>query len=51
MNSIFGIDISTYNKGIDLKRARDEGVNFTIIRAGYTGYSDGISKRKDYCKV
>ena len=31
MNSIFGIDISTYNKGIDLKRARDEGVNFTII--------------------
>lgn len=47
MNSIFGIDISTYNKGIDLKRARDEGVNFAIIRAGYTGYSDGISKRKD----
>ena len=47
MNSIFGIDISTYNKEIDLKRARDEGVNFAIIRAGYTGYSDGISKRKD----
>lgn len=47
MNSIFGIDISTYQRGIDLEKAKNEGVNFVIIRAGYTGYSDGISKLVD----
>lgn len=33
----FGIDISTYQNGIDLKKAKNEGVNFVIIRGGFTG--------------
>lgn len=47
MDRIFGIDISSYQSDIDLKKAKNEGVHFVIIRAGYTGYSDGISKRVD----
>ena len=43
----FGIDISTYQKGIDLSKAKAEGVEFAIIRAGYTGYGNGISKAVD----
>lgn len=47
MNKVFGIDISSYQSDIDLKKVKEEGVNFVIIRAGYTGYSDGVSKRVD----
>ena len=47
MDKVFGIDISSYQSDIDLKKVKDEGVNFVIIRAGYTGYSDGVSKRVD----
>ena len=49
MDKVFGIDISSYQSDIDLKKVKDEGVNFVMIRAGYTGYSDGISKRIDDC--
>ena len=49
MDKIFGIDISSYQSDIDLKKAKDEGVNFVMIRAGYTGYSDGVSKKIDDC--
>lgn len=44
---VFGIDISTYQNGIDLSRAKNEGVRFAILRAGFTGYGDGVSKSKD----
>lgn len=47
MEKIFGIDISSYQGDIDFKKVKDEGVNFVIIRAGYTGYSDGVSKKID----
>ena len=49
MDKVFGIDISSYQSDIDLKKVKDEGVNFVMIRAGYTGYSDGVSKRVDDC--
>lgn len=44
MDKIFGIDISSYQSDIDLIKVKDEGVDFVIIRAGY---SDGVSKRVD----
>ena len=49
MDKVFGIDISSYQSDIDLRKVKDEGVNFVMIRAGYTGYSDGVSKRIDDC--
>lgn len=47
MSKIFGIDISYYQTGMDLKKVKDSGVKFAILRAGYTGYGNGISKAKD----
>lgn len=47
MDKVFGVDISTYQKGIDLSRAKSEGVKFAILRAGFTGYGTGVSKNKD----
>ena len=43
----FGIDISSWQNGINLDKAKAEGVNFAILRAGYTGWGNGISKNKD----
>lgn len=42
-----GLDISYHNGDFDLARAKNDGYNFVIIRAGYTGYGDGVSKAKD----
>ncbi len=39
VDKIFGIDISTYQNGINLANAKNEGVKFVIIRAGFTGSS------------
>ena len=36
----FGIDISVWQRGIDLKRVKDEGVEFIIIRAMYGNAKD-----------
>ena len=47
MEKIFGIDISTFQKGINLEKAKNEGVKFAILRAGYTGSKDGVSKAVD----
>ena len=47
MSKIFGIDVSQYQKGINLTTAKNEGVKFAILRAGYTGYGNGVSKAKD----
>lgn len=47
MEKIFGIDISTYQRGINLAAAKNEGVRFAILRAGFTGYGNGVSKSKD----
>lgn len=43
----FGIDLSRHNEGIDFNILKNEGVEFAILRAGYTGYGDGVSKAKD----
>lgn len=47
MDKVFGIDISTYQGGINLAAAKNEGVKFAILRAGYTGYGNGVSKAID----
>lgn len=44
---IFGIDISSYQEGINLKQMKKDGVKFVILRAGYTGTGTGVSKYKD----
>ena len=43
----FGIDLSRHNEGINFDTLKNEGVEFAILRAGYTGYGDGVSKAKD----
>lgn len=47
MDKIFGVDISSYQKGINLQQAKNEGVRFAILRAGFTGWGTGVSKQKD----
>lgn len=44
---IKGIDISKYQAGINLEQIKNSGVQFAILRAGYTGWGDGVSKAKD----
>lgn len=47
MNKVFGIDVSEFQGNFDFKTAKDEGVRFAMIRAGYTGSSNGIDKSVD----
>lgn len=47
MSKTFGIDISEFQKGINLKTAKRQGVKFVMLRAGFTGSSDGVSKKID----
>ena len=35
-----GIDVSVWQRGLDLALVKKEGYEFVIIRAGYTGYDD-----------
>ena len=44
---LFGIDLSHHNAGINFDTLKNSGVQFAILRAGYTGYGDGVSKAKD----
>ncbi len=37
MNRTFGIDLSVFQGDFDFKIAKDDGVKFAILRAGYTG--------------
>ena len=43
----FGIDLSHHNEGINFDTLKNNGVEFAILRAGYTGYGNGVSKAKD----
>ena len=43
----FGIDLSHHNAGINFDTLKNSGVEFAILRGGYTGYGDGVSKAKD----
>ena len=49
MKKVFGIDISKYQKEIDFGELKKEGVKFIMIRAGFTGATDGISRYTDEC--
>lgn len=39
--SVFGIDVSKWNKEIDWKKVKDAGCEFAIIRLGYRGSKTG----------
>ncbi len=43
-----GIDVSVHNGSIDWKSVKDDGIDYAIIRLGYTGYSrERFSTRYD----
>ena len=45
--AIKGIDISTYQKEVDYKKLKEDGVQYAILRIGYTGYGTGKKQAKD----
>lgn len=47
MSKVFGIDVSKWQGNFDFRNAQRQGVKFAILRAGYTGSSDGVSKAVD----
>lgn len=47
---VFGIDISTWQKGMDLNQAKNEGVNFAIIRGMY-GNAKDVHFESNYTKA
>ena len=47
-----GLDISSYQKGIDFKLIKHvgmAGIGFLILRAGFTGWGTGVNYNKDDC--
>lgn len=50
MTKVFGIDISKYQKDMDLNQAKNEGVNFAIIRGMYGNKKDA-SFESNYTKA
>lgn len=44
-----GLDISSYQKGINFNAINNVGIKFLILRAGFTGYGTGVSFNKDKC--
>ena len=46
MNKL-GIDISSYQSNMNLTKAKNEGVEFAILRAGFTGWGTGTNYNKD----
>lgn len=49
MKRKFGIDLSSHQRGIDLQQCKNEGVEFIILRGGYTGWGTGVNRNKDSC--
>lgn len=45
----FGLDISEWQRGIDISKLKEEGMQFAILRAGFTGWGDGVTKHVDDC--
>lgn len=43
----FGIDISGFQNGIDFNKLKEEKVQFIMLRAGFTGSLNGVSKQVD----
>jgi len=46
-----GIDISTYQSAINWSQARNSGIHFAMIRAGYRGYGSGILVEDDKFRI
>ena len=44
-----GIDVSKFQKGLQITDVKKAGYNFVIIRGGNTGYGSQRPKRKDIC--
>ena len=44
-----GIDISRYQADLDLSILKNNGLDFAIIRAGFTGWGTGVDYNKDRC--
>lgn len=44
-----GLDISSYQKGINFDAIKNSGMEFLILRAGFTGWGTGVSFNKDNC--
>lgn len=43
-----GIDVSKYNTKIDWKEVKESGIDFVFIRAGYTGWGNGLMVSDPY---
>lgn len=44
---IFGVDVSYYNGNINWTKVKNAGVQFAILRLGYTGYGSARTKATD----
>ena len=44
-----GLDISSYQNGINFNLFKTSDVNFLILRAGFTGWGTGVNYNKDSC--
>lgn len=44
-----GLDISCYQQGINFNSIKSSGVDFLILRAGFTGWGTGVDYNKDSC--
>ena len=44
-----GLDISSYQDGINFNMIKESGINFLILRAGFTGWGTGKNYNKDKC--
>ena len=42
-----GLDISNYQNGINFDAIKNAGINFLILRAGFTGWGTGVNYNKD----
>lgn len=42
-----GLDISSYQKGINFNAIKNAGIEFLILRAGFTGWGTGTNYNKD----
>lgn len=44
-----GLDISSYQNGINFDAIKNAAINFLILRAGFTGWGTGVNYNKDNC--
>lgn len=44
-----GIDVANINGAIDWQQVKASGIDFVIIRAGWTHYAGGLTEDKQVC--